>query len=124
LESVNVRVTRPLGSPSNVDNANSLLAVPITWTKGNSASLPDEYRISARRRAPLSFQAFSWRNAFFDEINVCLLLEVHWPLVAVALALKHGWKIERPLRGLLATVEDAAGSSVQAPPNSSPTDQT
>jgi hypothetical protein len=54
--------------------------------------------------ALFSFQAFSWRNASSDEINFCSFLHRHGPVAAVALALKLGWRIERPLRELLATV--------------------
>jgi hypothetical protein len=52
-----------------------------------------------------SFQFFSWRRASLDEINFCLSLYHYGPVFAVAVALKLSWKIERPLREVLATVE-------------------
>jgi hypothetical protein len=86
-------------------NLSASRSISTTETSGSSTCWPEEVLCWPHRNEAFSFQLFSWRRASSDEINFCLFLYHYGPVFAVALALKLGWKIERQLRELLATVE-------------------
>lgn len=104
-KSSNVMVSGKDDCDSLEFNTSASRSIATTETRGRSISWPGEVLNWPHRNKAFSFQFFSRRNASSDEINFCLFLYRYGPVFAVALARKIGWKIDRPLRELLATIE-------------------